>query len=123
FLVSVSKPILTKNLNGLGEYKIKDIELNASFIKSVTLVNVNDSSKKKKYYFYSTEKALKTAYNLGEIDNAHKIQNLQFMDTNFSKWSNTKVEKDIAYDEMVALFYNNDDGTLSEKKVRQALNI
>ena len=123
FLTSVSKPILKKNLAGLGEYKIKDIELNASFIKQLTLESTKDSSHKMKIYFYPTQDSLKTAYALGEVDVAKDVKSLKFLNSNISDWPNTKVSEDIAYNEMVALFYNNKDSTLSDKKVRQALTI
>ncbi len=123
FLTSVSKPILKQNLAGLGDYKITDIGLNAGFIKQLTLENTEDSSHKKKIYFYPTQESLKTAYALGEIEVARDVKNLKFLDTKIDTWPNTKVTEDVAYDEMVALFYNNKDSTLSDKKVRQALTI
>ena len=122
FLVSVSKPILKQDLSGLGKYRIKDIELNAEFIKSLTLEDTTNSAHKRQIFFYPTQDALKTAFALGEIDIAHDIKDLSFLSSDVKTWPNSKVTEDVAYGEMVALFYNNQDPSLSDKKVRQALN-
>lgn len=122
FLSTVSKPILTKNLQGLGEYKLKDIDFNLDFIKSLTLENKADPNIKKTIYFYPTEDALKTAFALGEIDSAKQILNTKFDRSDYKNWKNVTITKQTNYTKLVSLFYNTSDQNLSNKKLRQALN-
>ncbi len=59
---------------------------------------------------------------MGEIDEADDVSNLDMKNSNFSKWKNVVIQKNTDDSKMVALFYNNDDKLLSNKKIRQALN-
>ncbi|HRN96477.1 MAG TPA: ABC transporter substrate-binding protein [Candidatus Levybacteria bacterium] len=122
FLATVAKPILHEDFSGLGNYILRDIELNAGYIQSLVLQDKNDRLHKKILYFYPTQAALKTAYMLGEVDQVSGVLSPQLEDKNLSTWSNTTVEKKVNYDQLVTLFYNNADSNLSNKKYRQALN-
>ncbi len=122
FLSSVSKPILSKNFSGLGNYKIKKIELNGGFVKSITLQNKKNSSYKKIIIFYPTQEVLKSAFMLGEVDIAQNLNSHKLNMTDFASWHNTKITKKTNYGELVSIFYNNSDKNLSNKKIRQALN-
>lgn len=123
FLVSASKPLFIKNFIGLGDYKVKKIELNAGFVKSLTLQGTKETIPRKIIYFYPTKDALNTAFALGEIDYAQNLLTLRLDDTHdLSTWKNVAVEKKVNYDELVLVFYNNADSELSNKKLRQALN-
>lgn len=123
FLTAVSEPILLKDLSGLGQYKIKDIELNAGFVRTLTLQNTKDSKDKRIYTFYPTEEALKVAFTLGEIDSAENISN-KILDGNhdLTYWPKTKIEEKINEDMMVTVFFNTKDSVLSDKRMRQALH-
>lgn len=123
FLTAVSEPILLKDLSGLGQYKIKDIELNAGFVRTLTLQNTKDSKDKKVYTFYPTEEALKVAYTLGEIDSAENIFN-KVLDGkhDLTNWPKTNIEEKINEDLMVTVFFNTKDSVLSDKRMRQALH-
>ena len=123
FLVSVSRPILLPNLSGLGKYRIKKIELNAGFVKSFVLQNKDNSQIRKNIYFYPSQDSLKTAFALGEIDQATGLTSLTLAPNyDFKAWKNVKIEKKTQVGEMVALFYNTTHSSLSNKKFRQALN-
>lgn len=122
FLSSVSKPILTKNFSGLSDYKIKKMELNGGFVKSITLQNKKNSSYKKIIIFYPTQEALKLAFMLGEVDIAQNLNSHIFRESDFSSWRNIKITKRTNYGELLSVFYNNSDKNLSNKKIRQALN-
>ena len=122
FLATLSTPILTRDLAGLGDYKITKVDLNAGFIKSLTLIKRKDRSVKKIIYFYPSEEALKTAYALGEIDVANGLRTISIKDRSFETFDNTKIGKNTNYNKLVTAFYNNSDKILSNKKVRQALN-
>lgn len=134
FFVSVSKPILIENFSGLGKYKLKKIDLNGGFVKSLTIQSIQDASVKKNIYFYPTANALKLAFLLGDVDTINGVTNLQFKvatralllplgtrNASFKQWKNVSIKKKTNYDELVTLFYNNANSILSEKKVRQAL--
>lgn len=122
FLALLSKPILIKGIYGLGSYKITETELNANFVKSLTLQSIKEKNKKELIYFYPTEKALKMAFVLGEVDSVVGLSDLTFNDTSFDRWNTVNAVRNITYGKVVSVFYNNNDKYLSNKKVRQALN-
>ncbi len=122
FLATVSKPILLQDFSGLGHYRLRNIDLNAGFVRSLVLQDTKDSLNRKHVLFYPTQAALKTAYMLGEIDEIPGVFTPSLEGKDLSKWNNTSVEKKVNYSELVTLFYNNEDANLSNKKVRQALN-
>lgn len=123
FLTTVSKPLFRNNYVGLGDYKVRNFELNGGYIKSMTLQLKDNSTYKKIFYFYPTREALKTAFALGEVDTLEGINNLSVEGaTDFSEWKNIHVDRNVNYSELVVLFYNNLHNELSNKKLRQALN-
>lgn len=123
FLAAVSEPILLKDLSGLGQYRIKDIEINAGFVRTLTLKNTREPKDKKIYTFYPSEEALKVAYTLGEVDSAENIFNILLNEKHdLSKWPQTNVQEKINEDIMVTIFFNSTDSTLSDKRMRQALH-
>jgi len=121
FLVTVSRPILQGNLSGLGAYTIDDIVLNGSFIKSLTLVSRENQYKSLHYLFYPSDEALKIAFALGEIEEAHGLTHITFRDTSLETFPNISFTEMTNYRELVTLFFNNNDGTLSDPKLRKAL--
>lgn len=122
FLSSVSRPIFEGNFQGLGENRIKKIELESGFVKSMVLENIKSPSNKKIIYFYPTQESLKVAYTLGEVDYIYGASNDNLDKFKISSWKNTNKKSYIDYSELVSIFYNNSDSMLSNKKIRQALN-
>lgn len=122
FLTSVASPIFGKNLSGIGRFRVEDVDVNGGFVRTITLADTKDKSKKKKIYFYPTQKALKVAFMLGEVDKIYGVLSPSVDKTDLSKWKKVKVEKYTNYSSLVTIFYNNNDSILSDKKVRQALN-
>ena len=123
FLSAVAEPILLKDLSGLGQYRIRDIELNAGFVRTLTLKNTLEPKDKKIFTFYPSEEALKIAYTLGEVDIAENIFNIVLSDKHdLSKWPKTNVEEKVNENVMVTIFFNAKDSVLSDKRVRQALH-
>lgn len=122
FLISASKPILSKRFQGLGDYKVKNIDLNAGFVKSITLQNKEAGEEKKIITFYPTSEALKLAYVLGDIDVAKGVLNTELRGYNLNSWKNTTIERSTDYSRLLTLFYNNSDSLLSDKRLRQALS-
>lgn len=122
FLTSVAKPIFKDYFVGLGGYKLSKIDLNAGFIKQIVLQKVSDPRIRQTILFYPTQDALKTAFLLGEIDEIQATTDLNVLHTSLKKWNNATVMEKTDYQDLVTLFYNNEDDILSDKKVRQALN-
>lgn len=118
FLSVVSVPILIKNY-GFNNFHISKIEQNSGFIKSLILTS-SDHKKKKIIYFYPTQDALNTAFELGEVNTMRNVQGNNPEQT-YKTWKNVTVLKDVNYSELVTIFFNTIDPTLSNKKVRQAL--
>src|SRR3989344_81622 len=107
FLSAVAEPILLKDLSGLGQYRIRDIELNAGFVRTLTLKNTLEPKDKKIFTFYPSEEALKIAYTLGEVDIAENIFNIVLSDKHdLSKWPKTNVEEKVNENVMVTIFFN-----------------
>lgn len=122
FLTTVSRPIFGKKLEGIGRYRVENIDLNGGFIRSITLVDTTSKNKKRKIYFYPTQMALKVAFMLGEVSKIYGVTTADVETTNLSNWKKVKTESYINYTGLVTVFYNNNDSTLSNKKIRQALN-
>lgn len=121
FLTTVSRPIFQKGYIGIGEYKIRQVELNGNFIKSMQLVGVADKKKVETYKFYSTPEALKVAFALGEVSHAIGLGDDAFKNTSFSTYPQVTVSKVPNYRQLVTLFYNTTDPLLSDKRLRNAL--
>jgi peptide/nickel transport system substrate-binding protein len=121
FLVSVAGPIFSSNLQGIGEYKVVDIDLNGGLVRTLTLENTRDKAKQK-IFFYPTQRALKIAFMLGEVDRVYGLSNTVIDGMDLSQWKNVKVDSYINYSTLVSIFYNSNDSVLSNKKLRQALN-
>lgn len=122
FLVSVSSPIFGKKLNGIGRYKVDDIDLNGGFVRSITFSDTTKKDKKKKIYFYPTERALKIALMLGEVNKIFDLESTKIDKTDLSKWKSVKTHQSVNFKSLVTIFYNSDDSILNNKKIRQALN-
>jgi len=122
FLVTLANhKIFKKNYVGVSDYKISEIKKNGEFIRSITLSSVNDKEKIE-YVFYDTQEALKHAYVLGEVTSIVDINNLDYRGKiDLDNFNNTDSSKNINYDKIVTLFFNNSDATLSDKKVRRSL--
>jgi peptide/nickel transport system substrate-binding protein len=122
FLVTVAnRKVLDKNLVGVASYKIKDVQEKDGFVRSIELESRTDR-RKIKYYFYPTQAALKDAYVLGDVSRIIDINNLSYNNqTDFTKFKNTDISKQINNNKIATVFINNTDSVLSDKKVRKAL--
>lgn len=122
FLATVSKPIFKKGYIGVGDYKIKKIELNGNFIKSIELYSEKYHKILTYQLFYPTVSALKTAFALGEVSRVTNLSDLNFKNTTFNSFKNVKVEKKTNYTKLVTLFYNTKDKIISSKALREGLS-
>jgi peptide/nickel transport system substrate-binding protein len=122
FLTTVARPIFGKNLSGIGKYRMENIDLNGGFVRSMTLVDTTSKNKKRKIYFYPTQRALKVAFLLGEVSKIYGASSTSIDNTDLAKWSKVKAQGYINYSSLISIFYNSNDSVLSNKKIRQALN-
>ncbi len=107
----VSRPIFKKGLVGIGGYKIKKIKENNGIIEKMVL------SPKITFKFYPSEKAVKTAFKLGQINELWHISNIDDLE----QWNNLKIEPEVNYQKFVAIFFDTQLPKFSEKQIRQAL--
>ncbi len=121
FLVTVSRPIFKKGFVGIGDFKIKDIKLNGNFVESMDLVSNKNDYKSIDYQFYPTQESLKTAFVLGEVSQASGLSDVKFKNTVFDSFNSVKVSRKVNSSKLVALFYNTQDGKLSDNRLRKAL--
>ena len=122
FLATVARPIFGKKLSGIGRYKVETVDINGGFVRAITLVDTKSKNKKKKIYFYPTQQALKVAFMLGEVSRIFGVVSTTVDETDLAKWKKVKTENYTNYTGLVAIFYNNNDSVLNNKKIRQALN-
>ncbi len=111
----VSKPVFKSGLLGTGNWEVKKLSLVGSYVNEITLVN---KDKRIVYKFYPTEEQTKLAFELGEINEIEGI----FDSKPFSSWKKVKITKNVNTGEYVAVFFNTQDKTLSDKTLRQALS-
>ncbi len=122
FLTTVARPIFGKKLSGIGKYKVENIDLNGGFVRSITLADTALNNRKRKIYFYPTQRALKVAFLLGEVSKIYGASSTKIDDTDLAKWSKVKSQGYINYSSLISIFYNSNDSVLNNKKIRQALN-
>ncbi|MEK7092014.1 MAG: ABC transporter substrate-binding protein [Patescibacteria group bacterium] len=89
FLVSVSRPIFNEKFVGVGDYKIKKIDINGGFVRNIVLASSQNSFVTKSYQFYPSQNALKLAFLLGEIDQASGIMDTKYKNFDLSAFPNT----------------------------------
>lgn len=121
FLVTVSRPIFPRGLQGLGAYSISDIKINGNFISSLTLSQTTNKRHQVVYVFYPNQEALKTSFLLGETTEIDDIINTKLNKTDIATHKNVKVSRQTNYDQLVTLFYNTKDQVVSDNKLRKAL--
>lgn len=122
FLTTVNKPIFKKGYVGVGDYKIKKIQLNGNFIESVELYSEKQHKVLEYQLFYPTSSSLKTAFVLGEASKITNLPDLNFASTTLDAFKNTVIEKKTDHAKLATIFYNLKDGNLSSKALREGLS-
>lgn len=121
FLITVTRPIFTGRLTGIGDYRVSNLKLNGNFVESLELRSTKDALRTETYKFYPNENALKQAFVLGEINKAIGLTDLQYKHKTFEDFPNLGVSRAIDYSRLVTLFFNTKDSVLSDKKLRNGL--
>jgi len=126
FPVVVSQPVFKKvnyrkflffsrtKIIGTNDYSITNIKTSGGIITELTL---KSKQEKKVYRFYPTEEEAVTAFMLGKIDQIEDISNPKSL----SDWKDLTITKKVHTDKYVAVFFNTQDPSLSNKSIRQAL--
>lgn len=122
FLTTVTRPIFKKGYVGIGDYKVKKIKLNGSFIEFIELYSEKYRKTLVYQLFYPTVSALKTAFSLGEVSRMIDLPDLSFKNTTFSSFKNVKIEKKTNHAKLVTLFYDTKNKILSAKTLREGLS-
>lgn len=113
----VSRPVFKKGLIGSGDYQVASIKRNGQIVEEISLKSIKKGRPKLVYRFYPTEKALKTAFKLGEVDFAKDLTAIDEL----KEWENLQVEEKLKKDQVAVMVLNTEEGLLSEKTFRQAL--
>ncbi|OGM27250.1 hypothetical protein A3D00_03940 [Candidatus Woesebacteria bacterium RIFCSPHIGHO2_02_FULL_38_9] len=112
----VSHPVFKKGLLGTGSWKVEKLKLSGSFVEEVVLRN-NDNSKRR-FKFFPTEERTKLAFKLGEVDEVVDLIDPKPLNS----WNTVEVTPTINKNRFLAIFFNTQDETLSDKSLRQALS-
>ncbi len=117
FPAVVSTPVFKSGLLGTGAWKVINVSLTGSYIQSITIEKEGEG--KSIYKFYPSEERTKLAYKIGYVDVISDIIDPQPLDV----WKPARVTKNINKNQVVTLFYNNEDELFKDnKELRQALD-
>lgn len=122
FLITVSRPIFRKGFVGVSDIKIKDVQLNGDFVKSLSLVSTKNGFQTITYHMYPTQNALKLAFLLGEINTANGLTDISYKNLSLDTFPNVEVKKITNNSRLATLFFNAKDPVLSDEKLRNALS-
>jgi len=122
FLTTVTRPVFKKGFVGVGDYRIKNIQLQNNFVESVELYSEKYRKDLVYQLSYPTVSALKIALSLGEVSEITGLPDLTFKNTTFKTYKNLNIEKMVNYGKLVTLFYNTQDKVLSQKTLREGLS-
>lgn len=112
-MASLSRPIIKKNFEGLGEYKVTRFDYQDGYLKELHLKSIDSTIY---YRFYQNENDLLNAFKIGEVNQVE----ISSIPDNLKLWPKTSITKNIHTDEKyIALFINTQK--LNSKQLRQAL--
>jgi len=118
FPLALDKPVFkSKSFYGTGDFRIVDINKIDSTVKKISMLPKNKDLPRVEINFYQNEQQAINALKIGEIKSA-TIANGKM----FEKWSNLEIEKTVDTQEVITIFYDNNDPLLSSKELRQALS-
>lgn len=119
FPVLLNKPIFKKDkLIGVGPYAISKISKNQVFVNKISLKSKDKNLPNIIIKFYPNEKIAKNALKLGEVQSLLNISELGELNNqkHLSVWNK------VNYQQVVTIFYNTKDPTLSDESLRLALS-
>lgn len=118
FLTLLDNPIFKDNNVGLGPYRIKRTKISGGNFSSLLLISTQNRKDRILFRFYPNERALITAFKLGEVDEIWEVSDIKEL----SSWKNVIIKTESSVNKKyVALFFNTRKDPFSFKRVRQAL--
>lgn len=118
FPTALDKPVFkSKSFYGTEQFRISQIEETEGVIQKIKMSPKHKGLPRVEMNFYQTEGQLINAIKIGQVKSA-SVTNAKIFET----WPNLEVEAKVATNEIVAIFYNTEDPTLSSKELRQALS-
>lgn len=116
----LSRPITKHPMDGIGGlYRVQSIKVTKNIVDTINLIPNKDNLPYQVYRFYKSDDDLLTAYKKGEI--TEFTTSKKSVADLFVDWRNTKVVKDIDYDQIMTLFFNTENPLLLEKDIRKAV--
>lgn len=120
FPLYLTRPILVQPYIGVaGLYSIDAIKTKNQAITEIRLSPNRKDVEPITYIFYPSEGEMITAYKLGKITQM-SISNRTMADA-FRSWKNTEVVKNVVYDRLLTLFYNQNNPLMKERDFRVAV--
>ncbi|MEX2028081.1 MAG: ABC transporter substrate-binding protein, partial [Candidatus Curtissbacteria bacterium] len=118
FPLALNKPVFkAESFYGVGEFRIVTIDDVDGVVKKISLAPKDKSLPNVDIKFYPTESQALEALKIGEVKTA-TVANAREVE----QWPNLDVEKKVSQDEIVTVFFNNEDPILSSRDLRQALD-
>lgn len=118
FPLALNKPVFKKDsFYGVGEFRIVKINEVDGIVKKISLAPKDKNLPSVDIKFYPAESQALEALKIGEVKVATVANASEVED-----WPNLDVEKKVSQDEIVTVFFNNEDTVLSSKDLRQALD-
>lgn len=115
FLTILSRPLFKNKTIGAGEFIIKSVRYQGSYLKSLELVSSKNSFN---YRFYQSQAAAWLGFRLGEVQ---RLENL-LINPITPRWqSKVKISSQKNPNQYLALIFNLNHSYLSNKSLRQAL--
>lgn len=117
FPTILDKPVFKKNtFYGAGDFRLVDIDQIQDIIKKISMVPKNPDLPRVEIKFYPTEEQLANALKIGETKSANLTSAKLF-----EKWPNLNTETLLDSSQVVTIFFNTEDETLTSKEFRQSL--
>ncbi len=118
FPLALDKPVFKhRSFYGVGQFRIVGIDQVENVVKKISLVPKDKNLPRVDIKFYPTENQAVEAIKIGEVKIATVASAKEF-----EKWPNLQVERQTGLDEIVTIFFNDQDAMLGSKDLRQALN-
>lgn len=112
-MASLSRPLIKKNFDGLGEYRVTRYDYQDGYLQDLRLKSTDSTII---YRFYQNETDLLNAFKIGEVNQIE----ISSIPDNLKLWPKTSITKDIHTDQKyIALFINTQK--INSKQLRQAL--
>lgn len=110
---TLSQPLIKKNFDGLGEYRVDHFQYQDGYLKSLLLKSTDNSLL---YRFYQNENDLLNAFKIGEVNQIE----ISSVPENLNDWPKINITKNIRTDQKyLAVFINTEK--FNNKQFRQAL--